>query len=71
MIFVQLFIHPDFQAKNFTPVKSVICNIFDSQLNNVNAYTSAGGQGGGFISPGLVSDFLQKCTVSKLELELE
>ena len=56
------FIHPDFQAKNFTPVKSVICNIFDSQLNNVNAYTSAGGQGGGFISPGLVSDFLQECT---------
>ena len=60
MILVQLLVHPDFQAKNFTQVKSVICNIFDSQLNNVNAYTSAGGQGGGFISPGFVSDFLQE-----------
>ena len=38
MIFVQLFTHPDFQAKNFTPVKSIICDIFYSQLNSVNAY---------------------------------
>ena len=53
---------PTFYTPWFSGVICVICNIFDSQLNNVNAYTSAGGQGGGFISPGLVSDFLQKCT---------
>ena len=32
MIFVQLFIHPDFQAKNFTPINSVIWDIFHSRL---------------------------------------
>ena len=32
MIFVQLFTHPDFQAKNFTPLNSVICKMFHSQL---------------------------------------
>ena len=53
---------PTFYTPWFSGVICVICNIFDSQLNNVNAYTSAGGQGGGFISPGLVSDFLQECT---------
>ena len=38
MIFVQFFTHPDFQAKNLTPVNSVICDISHSRLNLVNAY---------------------------------
>ena len=40
MIFVQLFTHPDFQAKYFTPVNGVICDIVHSPLNSVNMYLS-------------------------------
>ena len=37
MEFVKNFTHPDFQAKSFTPQKCVICDIFFSQINSVNA----------------------------------
>ena len=36
MIFVKNFTQPDFQAKNFTLRKCVICDIF-SQINSINA----------------------------------
>ena len=32
MIFVKIFTQPDFQAKNFTPVKCVICDLFTHDL---------------------------------------
>ena len=38
MIFVQNFTLPDFQAKNFTPQKCVICNIVRAQYKSVNAF---------------------------------
>ena len=37
MEFVKNFTHPEFQAKSFTPQKCVICDIFFSQINSVNA----------------------------------
>ena len=37
MIFVKNFTQPDFQAKNFTLRKWVICDIFFLQINSVNA----------------------------------
>ena len=37
MIFVQNLTLPDFQAKNFTPQKCVICDVFFSRINRVNA----------------------------------
>ena len=37
MEFVQNFTPPDFEAKNFTSSKCVICNIFHSRLNSINA----------------------------------
>ena len=40
MIFVQLFTHPDFQAKNFTPVNGVNWDIVHSPLSSVNTYLS-------------------------------
>ena len=38
MIFVKKFTLPDFQAKNFTPQKCVICNIVHARYKSVNAF---------------------------------
>ena len=38
MIFVKKFALPDFQAKNFTPQKCVICNIVHARYKSVNAF---------------------------------
>ena len=37
-IFVKKFTLPDFQAKNFTPQKCVICNIVHTRYKSVNAF---------------------------------
>ena len=38
MIFVKEFTLPDFQAKNFTPQKCVVCNIVHARYKSVNAF---------------------------------
>ena len=38
MIFVKKFTLPDFQAKNFTPQKCIICNIVHARYKSVNAF---------------------------------
>ena len=38
MIFVKEFTLPDFQAKNFTPQKCVVCNIVHARYKSINGF---------------------------------
>ena len=38
MIFLKKFTLPDFQAKNFTPQKCVICKIVHARNKSINAF---------------------------------